>query len=133
MRFASRALLSQQTIDSKKGEVWWLKEPRDALGQELRKARPCIVVNEHYIGLRDARLVVPLTGSKDHYKNLPAFVFIRKSPGNGLEKNDAAVTSQIHAASLERFYRKGGVLSYRDLECVLRGVMFCIGCLFPER
>ncbi len=113
-----------------KGEIWRVNF-QPAKGQEIRKTRPAIVINENAIGQLMQRIVIPLTGWTDKYKNWPWMVKIPASRKNGLDKDDAADTSQIRSVSMERFGCKLGVITAKQLEEVLSGVVICIGYECP--
>ena len=54
----------------KQGEIWLINlDP--AIGAEIRKTRPAIIVNDNRIGKLPLKIVVPLTDWKDRYAVAP--------------------------------------------------------------
>src|SRR5688572_16939131 len=93
-----------------RGEVWMLDfDP--AVGAEIRKLRPALVVSVNSVGRLPLRLIVPLTDWKPHYASLPWFVLIRPDPVNGLSKDSGAEAFQTKSLSLDRFARLIGTVS----------------------
>jgi mRNA interferase MazF len=57
----------------KRGDVW-LVDFDPAVGAEIRKIRPAVVISMDTIGRLPLRLVVPVTDWKPLYASLPWFV-----------------------------------------------------------
>lgn len=81
------------TTPPRRREVW-LVDFEPAIGSEIRKARPAVVINEDEVG-----------------RPPPRFVPVPSTAGNGLRKTSSANTIQIKSISLDRFRRKLGVIS----------------------
>jgi len=58
-----------------RGEVW-LIDLDPAVGSEIRKTRPAVIVNDDAIGLLPLRVIVPITEWKDRYGVAPWMVQI---------------------------------------------------------
>ncbi|MGA3113640.1 MAG: type II toxin-antitoxin system PemK/MazF family toxin [Syntrophobacteraceae bacterium] len=71
-----------------RGEVW-LIDLDPAVGSEIRKTRPAVIVNDDAIGLLPLRVIVPITEWKDRYGVAPWMVQILPNSENGLDKLDA--------------------------------------------
>ena len=69
----------------KRGEVW-LVDFDPALGAEIRKVRPAVVISPDAIGRLPLRLIVPVTDWQARYGAFPWFVYLPASTGNGLSK-----------------------------------------------
>jgi mRNA interferase MazF len=95
----------------RRGEVWWVRlDP--ALGSEIRKTRPCLVLstdvlNEH----RRTVVVVPLSSSPQ--ASPPLLV-----PVTCAGRHAVAVTDQIRAVSKERLESRLGELSPEHLAAI---------------
>lgn len=106
------------TREPKRGEVWDV-DLNPTQGSEMQKVRPCVVVSSNAAGVLPIRLVVPLTGWQEGFKN--RFWLVRVDPdpaaGNGVTKPVAADTLQTRSVAFERFdpYNRG-----------------CLGGLAPE-
>src|SRR5688572_3081893 len=86
----------------KRGDVW-LIDFDPAVGAEIQKVRPAVVISMDTVGRLPLRLVVPLTDWKSHYASCPWFVAIPASATNGLIKDSGADTFQTKSLALSRF------------------------------
>jgi mRNA interferase MazF len=93
----------------KRGEVWWVSfDP--ALGTEITKTRPAVVVSNDSANAHLRRVVVvPLTSSTERVYPGEALV----ESGGSLSK---AMSDQIMAADKRRFSRRIGQLSREDMK-----------------
>src|SRR5437899_7098113 len=91
----------------RRGEVW-LIDFDPAVGAEIRKIRPAVVVSLDTVGRLPLRIVVPLTDWKPQYANYPWFVEVPASPQNGLSKDSGADAFQVKSVSENRFVRQLG-------------------------
>jgi mRNA interferase MazF len=73
----------------KRGEIW-LIDFDPAIGAEIRKIRPALVISLDTIGRLPLRMVVPVTDWKPAYSHLPWFVLLPATSGNGLAKDSGA-------------------------------------------
>jgi len=95
----------------KRGEVWWV-EFDPAVGSEIRKTRPAVIVSNDAANRNLARvIVVPLTSRTD-----------RQYPGEALvsldKRQSKAMADQIMAADKSRLKNRQGVLSKADMQAV---------------
>lgn len=109
-----------------RGEVW-LVDFDPAVGAEIQKLRPAVVMNLNSIGRLPLRMVVPLTDWKPQYAGYPWFVLIRPDARNGLSKESGADAFQIKSVSLARCVRRLGVLTDEQLEEIAAAVALCVG------
>jgi mRNA interferase MazF len=99
----------------RRGEVWWVRlDP--AMGAEIRKTRPCLVMTtniaNHY---RRTVVVVPLSSSPAG--NPPLLV-----PVTCEGRASVAVVDQVRAVTKERLFRRIETLSAQHLEAVEDGL-----------
>lgn len=73
----------------KRGEIW-LIDFDPAVGAEIRKARPAIVMSVDAIGRLPLRIVVPITDWKPAYGTYGWFVELPVTSHNGLHKHSGA-------------------------------------------
>jgi len=94
-----------------RGEVWWVEfEP--AIGSEIRKTRPAVIVSNDAANRNLARVVVvPLTSSTGRL--YPGEAMVRVG-----EQNSKAMADQIMAADKLRLKSQLGVLSKVDMQAV---------------
>lgn len=92
----------------KNGEVWLVNfEPQ--VGQEIKKTRPAIIVNDNSLGVLPLKIVVPLTDWTKEQKSW--MVLLYPNHLNGLSKASFADCFQVKSLSEKRFVKKIGVLT----------------------
>ena len=109
-----------------RGEIWLIDfEP--AVGAEIRKIRPALVINLDTIGRLPLRIVVPLTDWKPHQVRFPWFVKLPATPANGLAKDSGADTFQTKSVAEDRFVRWLGNVTQKQLDEVASAIALCVG------
>src|SRR2546426_4289394 len=95
-------------MEIERGEIWWVNlDP--AVGREIKKRRPCVVLSANEINrLRGTPVVIPLSSSPEA---APPIVLSVPSAG----KNSVAVVDQIRAVDKKRFVNRAGILADLDL------------------
>lgn len=94
----------------RRGEVWFINlDP--AIGAEIRKTRPAVIVNDDAIGILPLKVIVPITDWKERYAVAPWMVKLEPSSTNGLSKLSAADAFQVRSVSQQRFVRRLGALA----------------------
>jgi mRNA interferase MazF len=108
------------TARVRRGDVWWVDfDP--ALGSEIRKTRPAVIVSNDIANAALNRVqVVPLTSSTDRIYPSEAVV----SAGGQQSK---AMADQLTTVSKERIKRRLGALSRADMQAVDRVVKIQLG------
>ena len=110
----------------KRGEVWQINlDP--TIGSELKKSRPCVIVNHDSIGILPLKIVVPLTGWQEKFAKARWLVPIEASKQNGLRKESAADTFQVRSLSEVRFVEKIGTLTEDELQDIEQGLIHSLG------
>lgn len=104
----------------KRGEVWWV-EFDPAVGSEIRKTRPAVIMSNDAANRNLARVVVvPLTSSTG-----------RQYPGEALVsvggQSSKAMADQIMAADKARLKSQLGVLSKADILAVEDAIKVHLG------
>jgi len=99
----------------RRGEVWWVRlDP--IVGSETRRTRPCVVLTSNILNERRRTVVViPLSSSPQSSPLLLIPVDCGGRPA-------VAVIDQIRAMTKERFDRRIGVLSAKQLAAIEDGV-----------
>jgi mRNA interferase MazF len=110
----------------KRGEIW-LIDFDPAVGAEIQKVRPAVVINQDSIGRLPLRMVVPVTDWKPQYAGYPWFVELPSSPKNGLSKDSGADAFQTKSVSLSRFARRLGVVTSAELDEIAEAIALCVG------
>ena len=86
----------------KQGEIWQI-ELDPAIGAEMKKTRPALIINADALGKLPLKIIAPITDWKEHYNNYPWMVKITPTEQNGLAKKSAVDCFQIRSVSVERF------------------------------
>lgn len=110
----------------KRGEVW-LIDFDPAVGAEIRKIRPAVVISQDDIGRLPLRLVVPITDWKPRCASLTWFVFVPSTPTNGLFKDSGADTFQTKSVSLGRFVHRLGSITTSQVDEIAEAIALCVG------
>ena len=98
----------------KQGEIWVINlDP--TIGAEIKKNRPAIIVNDNSLGKLPLKIIVPFTDWKDRYGVAPWMVHMKPDNLNNLPKESAADCFQIRSLSEERFIKKIGRISSKNL------------------
>ncbi|HVS35609.1 MAG TPA: type II toxin-antitoxin system PemK/MazF family toxin [Gemmataceae bacterium] len=110
----------------RRGDIW-LVDFDPAVGAEIRKIRPAVVVSMDSVGRLPLRLVVPITDWKPHYAAFPWFVELAACPTNGLIKHSGADAFQTKSVSEARFVRLIGAVTATELDEIASAVALCVG------
>ena len=91
----------------KQGSLWQV-DLNQALGSEIKKSRPCLILNNNKIGKLALKVIAPLTDFKDHYALVPWMVSIEPTKENGLTKKSSIDLFQVRSVSQQRLSHKMG-------------------------
>jgi mRNA interferase MazF len=104
-----------------RGEVWQVSfDP--AIGQEIQKTRPAVIISSDSLGALDLRVAVPFTGWQAQFVDAPWLIRIDPSPQNGLTKTSAADAFQVKSLSSKRFLKRMGTVSAQELNSIVEAV-----------
>lgn len=98
-----------------------------AVGAEIRKTRPAVIVNDDAIGLLPLKVIVTITEWKERYSIAPWMVQVFPTPENRLDKVSAADAFQIRSLAQERFVRKLGHLSDTVMDSIVKALIAVLG------
>jgi len=91
----------------KQGEIWQINlDP--TIGSEMKKIRPCIILNNNTVGKLPLKVIAPLTDFKEHYRVIPWMVVVEPNSKNGLKKISAIDLFQVRSLSQKRLIKKIG-------------------------
>ena len=91
----------------KQGSVWQVNlDP--TIGSEIKKHRPCLILNNNKIGKLALKVIAPITDFKEHYALVPWMVSIEATKENGLNKKSTIDLFQVRSVSEQRLSRKIG-------------------------
>ena len=109
-----------------RGEIWQVSfDP--AKGEEIKKTRPGVVVNQNSVGRLRLRIIVPITAWSPQYKNFVWMVPLAQRPETGLSKPSAADSSQVKSLSVQRFQAKLGMVTAMELDDIAAAIALCVG------
>ncbi len=104
-----------------RGEIWLLNlDP--AIGAEIKKTRPGVIVNDDAVGVLPLKVVVPVTQWKERYAVAPWMIRLEPDAENGLGKPSAADTFQVRSLSQTRFVQRLGKLSEETMQRISKGL-----------
>ena len=105
----------------KRGEVW-LVNLDPAVGAEIKKTRPAVIVSNNVLGRLPLKIIVPITGWDERFKDANWHVKIPVSKTTGLVKDSSADTFQVRSVAKLRLVKKLGVLSADEMEKIAEGL-----------
>lgn len=104
----------------KRGEVWWV-EFDPAVGSEVRKTRPAVIISNDAANRNLARfVVVPVTSNAERQYPGEAVVMVAG-------QKSKAMADQIMAADKSRLKSQAGTLSKSDLKAVEDAILVHFG------
>ena len=91
----------------KQGSIWQVNlDP--TIGTEIKKSRPCLILNSEKVGKLPLKIVAPITDFKEHYAFVPWMVNIEATKENGLSKKSTIDLFQVRSVSPQRLNHKIG-------------------------
>ena len=89
-----------------------------AIGAEIKKTRPAIIVNADGLGKLPLRVIVPITDWKDHYAIAEWMVKLTPDSSNNLSKISSADCFQVRSVSTARLIKQIGTLTDREIKLI---------------
>ena len=108
------------------GEIW-LVDLEPTIGAEINKTRPALIISDSDLGKLPLKVIVPITGWKEHYSVAPWMIKIEPDEKNGLNKISSMDCFQIRSVSQYRLVEKMGVITSNELIKVQEGILKVIG------
>ena len=104
----------------KRGVVWWVNfEP--ALGSEIRKKRPAVIVSNDVANTMMSRVqVVPVTSNVDRLYPSEAYVTVANKKGK-------AMADQLTTADKQRFSGYIGSISEQEMQQLDNAILIQLG------
>jgi mRNA interferase MazF len=109
-----------------RGEVWDV-EFRPAVGAEIQKVRPAVVMNVPEVGRLPLCIVAPITEWNPAFARFSWLVRVPQTPENGLVKESGADAFQVKSVSENRLVRKLGQLTSEQVEQIAAAIALCVG------
>lgn len=98
----------------------WLVDFAPKVGQEIDKVRPAVIVNHDSMGALQLKVVVPVTDASRSIRDW--HVLLTPSKENGISKESVADCFQVKSISKERFVKRLGKLSSKEMEEIKIGL-----------
>lgn len=107
----------------------WLISLEPTIGAEIKKTRPCVILNDDSMGILPLKIVAPITDFKEKYRDVPWMVQLKPDNSNKLGKVSAIDVFQVRSVSEERLIKKLGFINDNDLVRVKEALklVFAIG------
>ena len=110
----------------KQGEIWLINlEP--AVGAEMKKTRPAVIVNDDALGKLPLKIIAPITDWKEHYSMAPWMIPITGSAQNGLIKKSSIDCFQIRSVSETRLLKQIGKITLAEILLIQEGIAKVLG------
>jgi mRNA interferase MazF len=111
----------------RQGEIWVVNlDP--TIGAEIKKTRPCVIVNDNTVGVLPLKIVAPITDYKDKFKDVPWMVTIIPGDDNGLDKKSVIDLFQVRSVAEERLVRSIGTIGGDRMQSVKAALKVVFGC-----
>ena len=108
-----------------RGEVWLARLPR-AVGAELQRVRPAVIVNSPAFDAAPVRIIVPLTTWLAAFTESGNKLLVEATERNGLDADSAADYLQVRSVSVERLVRRIGSLDAELVEEIVAGIVIAL-------
>jgi mRNA interferase MazF len=110
----------------KQGDIWQIVlDP--AIGAEMKKTRPALIINDNALGKLPLKIIVPITDWKEQYSNYPWMVKVTPNKQNGLLKISAVDCFQIRSVAIERLVVRIGIVESETIAQVQEAISKAIG------
>ncbi len=89
----------------------WIVNLDPTIGAEIKKTRPCVIVNDDAVGVLPLKIIAPITDYKDKFKDVPWMVTVAPGRQNGLDKKSVIDLFQVRSVAEERLVERVGMIS----------------------
>ena len=88
----------------------WVVNLDPTIGTEIKRTRPCVIVNDDTVGVLPLKIIVPITDYKDKFKDVPWMVTLTPGHENGLDKKSVIDLFQVLSVAEERLVKRVGMI-----------------------
>ena len=106
----------------KRGEIW-LVNLDPAIGAEIKKTRPAVIISSDSIGILPVRLIAPITGWDDRYSGNIWHILITSDTTNNLSKSSAVDVLQVRGVDTARFIHRIGKLGHKTMQNITEALI----------
>ena|SRR4030042_3099526 len=93
----------------------WLINLDPTIGAEIKKTRPCVILNDDSIGALPLKIIAPITDFKEKYKDVPWMIRLSPDKSNNLGKASVIDVFQVRSVSEKRLIKRIGTINNDDL------------------
>ena len=105
----------------KQREIWLINlDP--TIGAEIKKTRPCVILNDDAVGMLPLKIVAPITDYKPKYRHVPWMVTLNADSRNNLHKKSVVDVFQVRSISQQRLVKKIGIISTTQLQEIFTAI-----------
>ncbi len=105
----------------------WLVNLDPTIGAEIKKKRPCVILNNDSIGVLPLKVIAPITDFKKKFEVVPWMVKLIPDSSNNLDKVSVIDTFQVRSVAKERLIRQTGTIGDNDLTKALGALKVVFG------
>lgn len=106
---------------------YWLVNLDPTLGAEIRKTRPCVIMNDDAVGVLPLKIIAPRADCKDRYLRVPWMVVINPGSANNQQKPSSLDLLLVRSVSEERLVIKIGMIDAKQFALALESVKTVFG------
>ncbi len=100
----------------------WLINLDPSIGAEIKKKRPCVILNDDAIGILPLKVIAPITDYKERFSIVPWMVKLKPDNKNNLNKDSVIDLFQVRSVSEERLIKKIGSIDDNELNLVKNAI-----------
>ncbi|OGP49047.1 MAG: MazF family transcriptional regulator [Deltaproteobacteria bacterium RBG_13_43_22] len=105
----------------KSADIYWVNlDP--TIGDEIKKKRPVVILNEGHQKHLKLAIVVPITSWRSKLEENPFFVTLEPSQANRLTKKSLIDCFQVRAVSHHRFLEKLGQITEKQMDLIKKSL-----------
>ena len=94
----------------------WLVNLDPTIGAEIKKTRPCAILNSNLIGKLPLKIIAPVTDFKPQYEAVPWMVKLTTNNTNNLTKTSVIDLFQVRSVSEIRLVKKIGTIDDKEFK-----------------
>jgi mRNA interferase MazF len=106
----------------------WVVNLDPTIGAEIKKTRPCVIVNDDTVGVLPLKIIAPITDYKDKFKDVPWMVTLPPGHENGLDKKSVIDLFQVRSVAEERLVKRVGTIGADQMLTVKAALRVVFGC-----
>jgi len=110
----------------KQKEIWLINlDP--TIGAEIKKTRPCVILNDDAVGVLPLKIIATITDHKPKYDQVPWMVTVEPNAQNNLQKKSVIDVFQVRSVSQQRLVKKIGRINNEQLQDIFAAIKIIFG------